>query len=132
MTLGVCLISAGNQENSGLEALLTRSGLTVWTPQSPAAGDGHIYEHALCLIIDMPQGAALRTLRLFRCYGVETPALLIVDEDRVVDPETLDCGPIMDVLARGTSYLRILRWVQSLCAARKTVDVTAEKTKCAA
>jgi len=102
-----------------LRSILERCGLEVWTPQSPDACDGTIYDHAVCLVIDMPQGAGYRTLRLFRSYGVTTPALLIVDPGREVDPVTLDCEGVMDVIVRTSSPLHILRWVQSLCAANK-------------
>lgn len=95
--------------------------MQVWTPQSPDASNGYIYDHAVCLVIDMPQGAGFRTLRLFRSYGITTPALLIVDPGREVDPVTLDCEGVMDVIVRTSSPLRILRWVQSLCAAGKVL-----------
>lgn len=132
MALGVCLISAGNPEANELRALFERCGLEVWTPQSPDAGDGHIYDQAVCLVIDMPQGAGLRTLRLFRAYDVCTPALLIVDPGREVDPETLDCGWVMDVIPRNANPLRILRWVQSMCAATKALNQKGHKREQAA
>jgi DNA-binding response OmpR family regulator len=119
MAVGICLISAENQSTNELREMLTRCGMEVWTPQSLNEGDGHIYQRAVCLVIDMPQGSSLRTLRLFRAYGISTPALLIVDPGTEVDPITIDCPGIMDVVPRGVSPLRILRWVQSICAAAK-------------
>jgi DNA-binding NtrC family response regulator len=122
MAVGICLISAENQSTNELREMLTRCGLEVWTPQSLNEGDGHIYQRAVCLVIDMPQGASLRTLRLFRAYGISTPALLIVDPGTEVDPITIDCPGIMDVVPRGVSPLRVLRWVQSMCAAAKLLN----------
>ncbi len=119
MALGIYLISAEIQSTNALRRLLERCGLDVWTPQSLDEGDGHIYDRAVCLVIDMHQGAGFRTLRLFRSYGVRTPALLIVDPGREVDPVTLDCEGVMDVIPRSANPLRILRWVQSMCVAEK-------------
>ncbi|GAA0535589.1 hypothetical protein FHS83_003212 [Rhizomicrobium palustre] len=131
MALGVCLITSENKSENAeeLRGLFERCGLEVSTPHSPEADDGHIYDAAVCLVIDMPQGGALRTLRLFRAYGITTPALLIVDPGREVDPETLDCGWVMDVIPRGSNPLRVLRWVQSMCAARKLLSSRARQSK---
>lgn len=116
---GICLITAGVE--GGLEPIFRACGLEVWTPQ--AAEDARIYGAALCLVIDMPRDAGYRTLRLFRDYGIATPALLIVDPGREVAVSELDCGGVMDVLPRDANPLRILRWIQSLLAARQALEM---------
>lgn len=120
MTRGICLITAGLPADNGLAELFLNCGLEVWTPQ--LAVDARIYESALCLVIDMPRDAGYRTLYLFRDYGVETPALLIVDPGCEVAISELNCGWVMDVIPRDATPLRIMRWVQSMCAARTVLD----------
>lgn len=124
MALGVCLITAEKADENAeyLRDIFERCGLAVATPCSPEAEDAAVYNSAVCLVIDMPQNGAVRALRLIRAYGITTPALLIVDPGREVDPETLDCGWVMDVIPRGSNPLRILRWVQSMCAAHKLLS----------
>jgi hypothetical protein len=101
---------------------LEAAGLAVWTPQSPHASNGQVYDDAVCLIIDMPKSAGIELLRLFRFYDIRTPALLIMDREHMADPETIDCGWVMDVVARGENPLRILRWIQSMCAAKHALS----------
>jgi hypothetical protein len=115
---GICLITA--DAGGELEAIFRRCGLQVWTPQS--VEDARIYGAALCLVIDMPRDAGFRTLRLFRDYGIETPALLIVDPGCEVAVSELKCGGVMDVLPRDANPLRILRWIQSMVAARRVLE----------
>lgn len=115
---GICLITA--EVGGELEAIFRGCGLEVWTPHS--AEDARIYGEALCLVIDMPRDAGYRTLRLFRDYGVATPALLIVDPGREVALSELNCGGMMDIIRRDATPLRILRWIQSLLAARHVLE----------
>lgn len=121
---GICLISAANAGAVALEALFRSCGLAVWTPQ--LAEDARVYGEALCLVIDMPGAAGYHTLRLFRDYGVQTPALLIVDPGREMAISELNCGNVMDVVPRDANPLRIMRWIQSLLAA-ETVLGTAQR-----
>lgn len=114
------MISAANTGAVALDDLFRRCGLSVWTPQS--AGDARMYSSAICLVIDMPGDAAYQTLQLFRDYGVDTPALLIVDPGKEVALSELNCGNVMDVVPRDTNPLRIMRWVQSLLVARTALD----------
>ena len=116
----VCLISAGLPVESGLRELFESCGLTVSTPQTTE--DALVYGRALCLVIDLPEDAPYRTLRLFRDYGITTPALLVVDPGREMAVSDLDCDGVMDILPRTENPLRILRWIQSLCAARNVLD----------
>ncbi len=114
MSVGVCLIRAGLPAPDALAGLLTRCGLSVWTPAAPDADDGHIYGGALCIVIDMPREAGFRTLKLFRDYGVQTPVLLIVDpglEKATAGTEWL--GNI-DVVSRNTDPREILRRIEAL------------------
>jgi DNA-binding NarL/FixJ family response regulator len=120
MVRGVCLISAGLAGGSGLEEVFLCCGLQVWTSQS--AEDASTYGDALCLVIDMPRDTGYRTLRLFRDYGIETPALLIVDPGCELAVSELNCAGVMDVIARDVSTLRVLRWIQSMYAARNVLD----------
>jgi hypothetical protein len=120
MTRGVCLISAGLSVESGLRELFESCGLAVSTPHTTE--DALVYGRALCLVLDMPGDAPYRTLRLFREYGIATPALLVVDPGLEMAVSDLNCDGIMDILPRTASPLRILRWIQSLCAARNVLD----------
>lgn len=120
MARGICLISAGQNGDGALAELFGACGLEVWTPQS--AEDARIYGAALCLVIDMPGEAGYRTLRLFRDYGVTTPALLIVDSGCEMAVSTLNCGNVMDVIPRDAGPLRIMRWIRSMVAARTVLD----------
>ncbi|GAA0579600.1 hypothetical protein [Rhizomicrobium electricum] len=120
MTRGICLISAGHDDGADFAGLFTGCGLDVWTPQS--VEDAGIYGAALCLVIDMAGEAGYRTLRLFRDYGITTPALLIVDPGSEVAISELNCGNVMDVIPRDASPLRIMRWIQSMVAARSVLD----------
>jgi len=61
-------------------------------------------------------------LRLFRDYGIETPALLIVDPGEEVAVSELNCGNVMDVVPRDANPLQIMRWIQSMLAARCALD----------
>lgn len=117
---GICLISAGNSGAPALEALFRRSGLAVLTPQSTE--DAQVYADALCLVIDMPGDAGYHTLRLFRDYDIQTPALLIVDPGYAVAISELNCGNVMDVVPRDANPLRIMRWIQSLVAAKSVLQ----------
>lgn len=118
MAPGICLISVGNPASEHLADRLKACGLSVWTPASPGAGEGEIYQNSVCIIIDLPQNAAVGLIRLFRQYGIRTPALLLVSPGYDGRPDMLDCTGIMDILPRHTSPLRILRWVLSVCAAK--------------
>ncbi len=120
MVRGVCLISAGLPGGSELEAVLLCCGLQVWTPQT--AEDASIYGDALCLVIDMPRDTGYRTLRLFRDYGIETPALVIVDPGCELTVSELNCVGVMDVIPRDVGPLRVLRWIQSMYAAHNVLD----------
>jgi hypothetical protein len=116
---GICFISAGHDGGAELAELFRACGLVVWTPQS--AEDARIYGAALCLVIDMSGEAGYRTLRLFRDYGITTPALLIVDPGREVAVSELNCGNVMDVIPRDAGPLRIMRWVRSMVAANNVL-----------
>jgi DNA-binding NarL/FixJ family response regulator len=120
MARGICLISAGQDGGKELAGLFQACGLEVWTPQS--AEDARIYGAAMCLVIDMPGEAGYRTLRLFRDYGIATPALLIVDRGSEVAISELKCGNVMDIIPRDAGPLRIMRWIQSMVAASSVLD----------
>jgi hypothetical protein len=120
MMRGICLISAGHDGGQNLAGLFRACCLEVWTPQS--VEDARIYGAALCLVIDMAGDAGYRTLRLFREYGITTPALLIVDPGCEVAVSELNCGNVMDVIPRDANPLRIMRWIQSMIAARSVLD----------
>lgn len=122
MALGVCLIATGNPGTEFLTKTLENCGLCVWTPQSPNALEGYIYDQAVCLIIDLPGDAATGLVRLFRFYGIRTPALLIVDPDCIAKCEMADGNRVLDVIPRDASPLRLLRWVQSICAAKRALN----------
>ena len=70
----------------------------------------------------MPRDAGYRTLKLFRAYGIETPALLIVDPGSETAISALDCSGVMDIIPRDIGSLRVLRWIQSMLAARRVLN----------
>jgi len=117
MAPGVCLISAGNRDEQGFGALIARCGLKVWKPQPPVPANRRLYDSALFLVVDLPRDEGIAALHRFRAEGIRTPALLIVDPGRRVDPQALACGWVMDAIGRDTDPLRFLRWVQSMCLA---------------
>ncbi len=129
MPVGVCLITAGLKMPASLENLLKWCGFEVWTPNSPDAGDGHIYDEAICLIIDMPGDAGFRTLRLFRDYGVKTPALLIVDPGLEAIGRQ---GGRLEVIPRTADAREILRWVEMVCRTRRSVHDVPERERLSA
>ena len=114
---GICLISAGLSAPNGIGMLLSRCGLTVWTPDSAnASSDDSKYERALCLVIDMPGRSGLETLELFRRYGIWTPAILIVDNKDEIPVNRLMQAGALDVLSRPASTRELLRWIECICA----------------
>ena len=114
---GVCLISTGLCAPDAIGALLSRCGLTVWTPDSAdATSEDSRYEHALCLVIDMPGLCGLETLELFRRYGIWTPAILIVDNKDEIPVNRLMQAGALDVLSRPASTRELLRWIECICA----------------
>jgi len=119
MALAVCLISAGLSVPSTIGPLLERCGLEVWTPDSPHADDGHIYNQAICLVIDMPGDTGIATLKLLRDYGVMTPALLVVDAGHKIAVNELGIPYVLDVLPRTVKLRTLLYWIQSMCVAQK-------------
>jgi hypothetical protein len=122
MSFGICLISAGLDRTSAIETLLSQCGLTVWTPTSPGADDGHIYENAICLVIDMPGDAGVRTLQLLRDYGIRTPALLIVDDGYRPGPAELKNAWVLDVIPRTADGRGVLCWIESMCLTQKLLQ----------
>lgn len=129
MPVGVCLIAAGLKMPAGLENLLKWCGFEVWTPNSPDASDGHIYDEAIGLIIDMPGDAGFRTLRLFRDYGVKTPALLIVDPGLEAIGRQ---GGRLEVISRTADARQILRWVETVCMTRRRAPDVLERERLSA
>ena len=114
---GVCLISAGLDAPDAIGALLSRCGLTVWAPDSAdASSEDSKYEHALCLVIDMPGRSGLETLELFRRYGIWTPTILIVDNKDEIPPDRLMQTGALDALARPANTRELLRWIECICA----------------
>ncbi len=118
MSVGVCLITAGLPEPSAIGELLGQCGVEVWTPTSPDADDGHIYDDAVCLVIDMPADAGVRTLQLLRDYGIGTPALLIVDPDLERAFRGVKCDRLLSVLPRTADLRGALRWLEIVCRTR--------------
>jgi len=112
---GICLISAGAPDTIGV--LLSRCGLTVWTPDSAGVtSEESKYERALCLVIEMPGRCGLETLELFRRYGIWTPAILVADDKDEIPPDRLMQAGALDVLARPVNTRELLRWIECICA----------------
>ena len=122
MSFGICLISAGLARPSAIGSLLEKCGLSVWTPNSPDADDGYIYERAICIVLDMPGESGVRTLQLLRDYGVNTPALLIVDNGYAPGPDELKNAWALDVIARAAGPREILHWIESMCITQKLLQ----------
>jgi FixJ family two-component response regulator len=122
MSFGICLISAGLEQPSVIGSLLEECGLSVWTPTSPNADDGYIYERAICVVLDMPGNSGVRTLQLLRDYGVKTPALLVVDSGYVPGPADLKNAWVLDVIPRTSNPRKVLRWIESMCITQKLVE----------
>jgi len=119
---GVCLISAGLAAPDAIGALLSRCGLTVWTPDTAdASAEDSKYERALCLVIDMPGCSGLETLELFRRYGIWTPAILIVDNKNEIPPDRLKQVGALDVLPRPGGTRELLRWIECICATQMSL-----------
>jgi hypothetical protein len=118
MPVGICMITAGLAEPSAIGCLLQQCGFEVWTPDSPDACNGHIYNKAVCLVIDMPLDAGFHTLRLFRDYGINTPALLIVDPGLEVACADRRDGRL-GVVPRTADPRKGLHWIASVCAAKQ-------------
>ncbi len=118
MSVGICLITAGLPVPSSIGDLLQKCGFEVWTPDSPDAGNGHIYDDAVCIVIDMPVDAGFRTLRLFRAYGINTPALVIVDPGLEVVGEGRKNGQL-GVVPRTADIREVMHWIESVCAAKQ-------------
>lgn len=118
MSVGVCVITAGLPAPSRIGELLMRCGVDVWTPDSPDADDGHIYDDAVCLVIDMPGDAGVRTLQLFREYSINTPALLIVDPGLERAFLGLKSQRLLSVLPRTADLRGALRWLEVMCRAK--------------
>ncbi len=126
MSIGVCLITAGLAAPSALGDLLRRCGITVWTPTSPDADDGHIYDAAVCVVIDMPGETGLRTLQLLRSYSINTPALLIVDPGLERAFQGLNGEGLLSVLPRGADMHGAMRWLEVVCQARNEIVCVAD------
>ena len=122
MSFGICLISAGLAQPSIIGGLLERCGLSVWTPASPDADDGYIYERAICVVLDMPGNSGVRTLQLLRDYGVKTPALLVVDSGYVPELADLKNAWVLDVIPRTSNPREVLHWIESMCITQKLVQ----------
>jgi hypothetical protein len=122
MSFGICLISAGLEQPSVIGSLLEKCGLSVWTPASPGADDGYIYQRALCMVLDMPGESGVRTLQLLRDYGVTTPALLVVDSGYVPGPADLKNAWVLDVIPRTSNPRKVLHWIESMCITQKLVQ----------
>ncbi len=122
MAVGVCLITAGLPSTSGIGNLLDAGGLHVWTPATPVADDGHIYDDAVCMVIDMPGDAGFRTLKLFRDYRINTPALLIVDPglERAFSGQRSD--RVLSVLPRTMDLRGVLHWLEVTSATRMRAE----------
>lgn len=118
MPIGVCLITAGLTAPSAIGDLLQQCGFEVWTPDSPDASNGHIYDCAVCIVIDMPMDAGFHTLRLFRDYGINTPMLLIVDPGLEVACAGRRSGRL-GVVPRTADPREIMHWIESVCAAKR-------------
>lgn len=102
--------------------LLEKCGLAVWTPSSPGAEDGAIYERALCLVIDMPGAAGLRTLRLLRGYGVTTPAILVADSGHALAADEMKGLGVLDVVPRAADARALLHWIESMCITQRLLE----------
>lgn len=119
MSVGVCLITAGLPAPSGIAELLEQCGIQIWTPSSPDADDGHIYDQAVCIVIDMPGETGVRTLQLFRSYGIATPALLIVDPTLERAFQGLGRDGLLSVLPRTADLRGALRWLEAMCRTKQ-------------
>jgi DNA-binding response OmpR family regulator len=122
MSFGICFITAGLPQPSAAEALLRKCGIEVWTPTSPGADGGHIYEDAICLVLDMPRESGVETLRLLRDYGVKTPAILIVDSGFAPSPSDLEDAWVLNIIPRTADPREVLRWIESMCITQKLLD----------
>jgi len=122
MPLGVCLISTVRPEPDPLKDLLQRCGFLVWTPSSPDADDGHIYDEAVCLVIDLPGEAGARTLKLLRDYGVKTPAVLVVDCGYRPMPDELGSPWTLNITPSPVDPRELLRWIETMCITRKLLE----------
>jgi len=120
---GICLIAAGSEQAGAIGRLLRECGLCVWTPNSPAADDGHIYERAVCLVIDMPGDAGVRTLQLLRDYNVRTPALLVVDAGYRPGPAELKNAWVLEVIPRTADPRVVLHWIESMCLTQRLLGL---------
>lgn len=118
MPVGVCLITAGLTAPNTIGSLLQSCGFEVWTPDSPDACNGHIYDRAVCIVIDMPMDAGFRTLRLFRDYGISTPTLLIVDPGLEVACTGRRSGRL-GVVPRTADPREVMHWIESVCTAKQ-------------
>lgn len=123
MSIGVCLIAAGLAAPSEIGKLLACCGVEVWTPDSPDADDGHIYDDAVCLVIDMPGDSGVRTLQLLRSYDITTPALLIVDPGLERAFEGFAGEALLSVLPRTADMRGAMRWLEVLCRTRNEASV---------
>jgi hypothetical protein len=119
MAVGVCLIAAGLAAPSRVGELLRQCGVEVWTPTSPDADDGHIYDDAVCIVIDMPGEAGVRTLQLFRSYGINTPALLIVDPGLEKAFHGVKAASLLSVLPRTADLRGALHYLEIICRMKK-------------
>jgi hypothetical protein len=118
MPFGICLVAAGLSEPSTVGVLLQQCGFEVWTPDSPDACNGHIYDDAIGIVIDMPADAGFHTLRLFRDYGINTPILVIVDPGLEVACAGRRSGRL-GVVPRTADPREIMHWIEAVCAARQ-------------
>jgi DNA-binding NarL/FixJ family response regulator len=119
---GICLITTERDADTTIGTLLSRCGITVWSPYTDAVPlEGAKYESALCLILDMPDSHGLETLELFRRYGVWTPAILIMDNtDGMPAGRLLQAGPLA-VLARPIDTRELLRWIECIYATQMSL-----------
>ncbi|HUO97604.1 MAG TPA: hypothetical protein VMU01_03005 [Rhizomicrobium sp.] len=122
MPFAVCLIAAGLAQPSRIASVLERCGIPVWTPSSAGADEGGIYRNAICLVIDMPGDAGVRTLRLLRQYGIKTPALLIADSGYAPGPAELGDAWVLNVIPRTADPREVLRWIECMCVTRGLLD----------
>jgi hypothetical protein len=118
MAVGVCLVTAGLTDPTNIGAVLERCGFEVWTPDSPDACNGHIYDDAVCIVIDMPMDAGFHTLRLFRDYGINTPILVIVDPGLEVACAGRRGGRL-GVVPRTADPREVMHWIESVCTAKQ-------------
>lgn len=79
-----------------------------------------MYERAVCLVIDMPARTGFDTLRLLRGYGVNTPALLVVDGGPASRFD--ESAWALNVVPRTADPRDVMHWIESMCITRQLLE----------